>query len=381
VKSLLLFLQNHKKQFLLILSGSILFALGLIIATLFPITSETNLVSPFIEKNIVKKELPLLKYTIPNLKSRRYAPSTITLEKIISETTDYTNLLFSYISDGKKITGQLNLPKIASNNPTKPTPIILLIRGYVPQEIYKTGTGTKNAAKVFAENGYITIAPDFLGFGESDLEPENSWEARFIKPIQITELISSLRTQTTLEYTSLEKSLKATSNPEKLGIWAHSNGGQIALTTLEIMEQSIPTTLWAPVTVPFPYSVLFYTDEMDDEGRATRLWLAEFEKNYDPREFSLTQYLSSLSGPIQLHHGETDDAALITWSNEFVEKIEKINTAREDNDQEIIELTYYTYPNTNHNMVPSWNKAIQKDLSFFEKSFKDIEKKSSLLDL
>ena len=235
--------------------------------------------------------------------------------------------------------------------------------------------------RVFAENGYITIAPDFLGFGESDLEPENSWEARFIKPIQITELISSLRTQTTLEYTSLEKSLKATSNPEKLGIWAHSNGGQIALTTLEIMEQSIPTTLWAPVTVPFPYSVLFYTDEMDDEGRATRLWLAEFEKNYDPREFSLTQYLSSLSGPIQLHHGETDDAALITWSNEFVEKIEKINTAREDNDQEIIELTYYTYPNTNHNMVPSWNKAIQKDLSFFEKSFKDIEKKSSLLDL
>lgn len=380
MNSLLLFLKNHKKQLLLIPSGLILFTAGLIIATLFPITAETPLLSPFIEKNIVKKELPLLQYTIPNLKTRRYAPSAITLEKIILETTEYTSLLFSYISNGKKITGQLNLPKTAFTNPTEPTPIILLIRGYVPQETYTTGIGTKNAAAVFAKNGYITISPDFLGYGDSDPEPENSWEARFIKPIQVIELITSLRTQTVFEYTSLEKNLKATSDLDKLGIWAHSNGGQIALTTLEILEQPIPTTLWAPVTVPFPYSVLFYTDEMNDEGRATRLWLSEFEKNYDPREFSLTQYLSSISGPIQLHHGETDDAALITWSNEFVEKIEKLNKLRENDNQEIIDLTYYTYPNTNHNMVPSWNNAIQKDLSFFEESFKDIEKKSSLLD-
>ncbi len=43
-------------------------------------------------------------------------------------------------------------------------PIILMLRGYVDQEIYETGIGTKNAANYFSANGYITVAPDFLGY-------------------------------------------------------------------------------------------------------------------------------------------------------------------------------------------------------------------------
>jgi dipeptidyl aminopeptidase/acylaminoacyl peptidase len=367
------FWQKHKQK---ILTLSLIFfsiSVGFVIGNFFPITNETPLLSPFVEKGLVKKDLPLLQYTIPNLKSRRYAPSNIVIEKIIKEETDFISFLFSYTSNQKKITGQLNLPKTAINNPKEPTPIILLIRGYVPQEIYGTGMGTKNAASVFAQNGYITIAPDFLGFGESDSDLENSWESRFVKPIQIIELISTIRSQITLEYKSVETNKMVTINPEKLGIWAHSNGGQIALTSLEITGQSIPTTLWAPVTVPFPYSVLFYTDEMDDEGRATRTWLADFEKNYDPREFSLTQYLDSLAGPIQLHHGTADDAALKTWSDEFIEKIEAINKVKESKEQEVIDITYEVYPGADHNMVPNWNEVIQKDLKFFSTEFKKID--------
>jgi hypothetical protein len=367
------FWQKYKKIILHTFSGTLLTFIGFIIGNLFPMTSDAPLLSPFVEKGLVKKELPLLQYTIPNLKSRRYAPSNIVLEEVIAEETNFTSYLFSYTSNQQKISGQINIPGTATKNPTEPTPIILLIRGYVPQEIYSPGMGTKNAAEVFAENGYITIAPDFLGFGESDPEPENSWEARFIKPIQIVELITTIRTQNTLEYKSVETNKKVTIDTEKIGIWAHSNGGQIALTSLEILEQSIPTTLWAPVTVPFPYSVLFYTDEMDDEGRATRVWLSEFEKNYDPRKFSLTQHLDSLVGPIQLHHGDADDAALITWSDEFVEKIEAINKSRESGQKDEIDLTYYSYEGADHNMVPVWNTVIQRDLKFFKNSFKNLE--------
>ncbi len=361
--------QHQQKIFLLLYSVLIIFT-GFILGNFFPISHETPLLSPFVEKTLIKKDLSLLQYTIPNLKTRRYAPSQISIEKITEENNNYFSFVFSYISNQKKITGQLNIPKTAIEKPTEPTPVIVLVRGYVPEEIYDTGVGTKNAAKVFAENGYITFAPDFLGFGGSDPEPENSWEARFIKPIQLVELISTIRSQGYLEFDSVSTSKKATIDPEKIGLWAHSNGGQIALTTLEILEQNIPTTLWAPVTVPFPYSVLFYTDEMADEGRATRTWLSDFEKNYDPREFSLTQYLDSLTGPIMLHHGTADDAALKTWSDEFEDKIEKINEQREVNNQEPIDLTYYTYEKADHNMVPVWNTVIQRDLKFFEQAFK-----------
>lgn len=363
------FWQLHQQKIFLALLVLLTTFGGFMLGNFFPITQETPLLSPFVDKNLVKKELTLLQYTIPNLKTRRYAPSQITLEKIITENPTHTTYLFSYLSNQQKITGQLNIPQEAIQNPTTPTPVILLIRGYVPLETYQTGAGTQNAAKVFAEAGYITLAPDFLGYGESDPEPTDSWEARFIKPIQIVELVSTLRTQAFLEFSSVETTQKASLDPEKLGIWAHSNGGQIALTSLEILEQAIPTTLWAPVTVPFPYSVLFYTDEMVDEGRATRMWLSEFEKNYDPREFSLTQYLESLIGPIQLHHGTVDEAALKNWSDEFVQKIATINTKREENNQPTIELDYYTYPGADHNMLPVWNTVIQRDLKFFNQEF------------
>ena len=56
----------------------------------------------------------------------------------------------------------------------------------------------------------------------------------------------------------------------KIGIWGHSNGGQIALTVLEISQKEYPTVLWAPVSKPFPYSILYYTDEAEDRGKALR---------------------------------------------------------------------------------------------------------------
>ena len=39
--------------------------------------------------------------------------------------------------------------------------------------------GTKRVGEYFAENGYITLAPDFLGYGGSDSESENIFESRF----------------------------------------------------------------------------------------------------------------------------------------------------------------------------------------------------------
>ena len=64
---------------------------------------------------------------------------------------------------------------------------MLGIRGYVDKEEYKTGVGTKNAAAVFAKNGYITIAPDFFGVAGSDDELVDTWTARFEKPMLVAQ--------------------------------------------------------------------------------------------------------------------------------------------------------------------------------------------------
>jgi len=347
------------------------------------ISKSTNeLISPWVE-NPVEHKHPLNQYTINNLKSYQYKPSKVLLTKEVESNEVYSSFLFSFTTMNKTMTGFANIPETCK---AKACPVILLVRGYASKEQYYPGFGTKNAAKVFAENQYITLAPDFFGFAEADSEPENSWEARFIKPINVIELIKTIQNNpiifsnisaddpndsnnnringSTQEFASIEKN--------KIGIWAHSNGGQITLSVLEILNEPIPSTLWAPVTAPFPYSILYFTRTDDDEGKEGRAWLAIFEKNYDVFEFSITQHLDSLTGPIQIHQGGQDKDAPQEWTDSFIEMIKKENQRRadENNEGKLIEYQYFVYPDADHNLLPSqnWQQATQKDLIFFKEN-------------
>jgi dienelactone hydrolase len=248
-----------------------------------------------------------------------------------------------YITNQKRMSTQLIVPDIAT--PSAGFPVILMVRGFVDPSIYETGMGTKNAARVFAKNGYVTIAPDFLGFGDSAPPPTDTLEARFERPQQLLDLLASLKTIQVI-------------NPDRIGIWGHSNGGQISISLLEVSGKSYPTVLWAPVTKPFPYSILYYTDDSNDGGKELRKVLANFEKDYDVYDFSVDKHLSSINAPIELHQGSADTAVPITWSNTFADTLKKANK----------DISYFTYDGADHNLQPAWNTAIARSLAFFNKN-------------
>jgi alpha-beta hydrolase superfamily lysophospholipase len=327
---------------------------------------------------------PLQRYSILNLQQYAFQPSFITLGELLDETAEFQSFSFTYQTMGKTMSGQLNLPRqIATTNP----PVVVMLRGYVPAEVYTTGTGTKNAAGALAKAGYITVAPDFFEYGTSDPDFTDTWEARFAKPIQVIELIKTIETSGIPTTASASASVIAASSSavpsSTIGLWAHSNGGQIALTTLEILRRAIPTTLWAPVTAPFPYSVLYFSDELADEGKEQRAWVAIFEKTYDVFDFSLTQHLGQLTGPVQIHQGTNDDAVLKWWSDEFVDKITAENKRRQTENKALatqsaeiqaqaaplppVEIEYHLYPGANHNLQPGWDTVVQRDIEFFKK--------------
>jgi cephalosporin-C deacetylase-like acetyl esterase len=365
------------KKIFFILICLVCIGIGAAIGTYIDLRSyftRPNFFSPLIVK---EKPLPLLKYSIPALQKQEYTSSVITVDKLIQEYPEFTSYQFSFVTLGKKMTGQLNVPKVSSAQNSAGFPVIVLVRGYVPLSIYKTGVGTKNAAAVFAKKGYLTVAPDFFGYGESDPENSDTWEARFQKPVEVVELIKSIQAIPNLQVNNVPIKM----NAQRIGIWAHSNGGQIALTSLEISQQPIPTTLWAPVTAPFPYSILYFTDEESDEGKNSRQWIANFEESYNVFDFSLTQHLDALHGPVQIQQGLNDEAIHFTWSQEFVDKLKAENKKRESAmnsatpsaevtasaSAQPIEVTFYSYPGTDHNMRPSWDTAIGRDVEFFSK--------------
>lgn len=316
----------------------------------------------FFSKKNTKPDQPLLQYAIPALRAVPRNPSEpLTL---IQDQTDSgrNRWLFSLETLDQTMSGQLTLPTTEVVETSESLPVIVMVRGYIPPEGYQSGDGTRNAAAAYADAGFATLALDFFGFGESDPAPDDVWEGRFIKPLSVLDLIDSLRTHGVPVAEDQLLPVRA------IGLWGHSNGGQIALTTLQALEEPMPTTLWAAVTAPFPYSVLFFSDEDLDEGKAARAWIAQFEALYDAHQFSLTQHLDLLApGPILLHHGTDDQAAIIGWADDFAQKIAAENNRRAALAEPIdpIELTYYRYPGADHNLRPVWSTVVERDITFF----------------
>jgi pimeloyl-ACP methyl ester carboxylesterase len=342
-----------------------------------------------------KPELPYLKYRFQALKKYDFQPSELFIHREIESGAGFTGYQFTFETTGRVMSGQINIPDTATASGVRALPVIIMNRGWAPQATYASGTGTRPAARVFARNGFVTIALDFFGYGESAPEVSDAWEARFIKPINVIELLRTIQTKQSLRVAAdapatLLPLTQLQLDPNRIGFWGHSNGGHITISVLEILSEPIPATVWAPVTAPFPYSLLFFTDEERDEGKGFRRWLADFEKEYDVFEFSITRHLTDLTGPLQIQHGTADDAALVDWSDAFSDRIDAENARRAAVLQEIesaetateaaalratvptaallepIPFTYLRYPGVNHNMQPRWDDAVLADLRFFE---------------
>jgi len=298
------------------------------------------------------KDLPLTQYSYSSLRQKEFAGSAIQIDKTISEGNGYLSRLFHFQVNGRKVSGLINIPVRSGLSP-----VIVMIRGYVDQKAYQTGTGTQHGGEFLAQNGFVTLAPDFFGYGQSDMPNVGPLEERFLTYVTVLQLLASVRN---LNSAFENNNLSVRADVDKIGLWGHSNGGQIALSVLEISGKNYPTALWAPVSKPFPYSILYYTDEVDDHGRALRKVVADFEKDYDSEQYSLTNYLGWIKAPLQLHQGTADEAVPIGWSNLLNQSLQ----------EQKIKVQYFTYPGEDHNFANgSWLTVMQRTTEFYRKEF------------
>jgi len=317
----------------------------------------------YFKKDVIKEKLipkPLLSYTFENLKNTKFPQNQITLGPVISETQDSFSQAF-YFSAPKtplsremdKISGLANIPKKEGEYP-----VIVMFRGFIPQDSYEPGAGTQPSAKELAKNGFITLAPDFLGLGESASPSADPFEGRFQTYTTALTLLSSVQT--------LNKGLESnyvgtiSADLEKVGLWGHSNGGHIALSVLALSGATYPTVLWAPVSKSFPYSILYYADESDDQGKAMRKSLSDFEELYDTQLFSPERYYRWIKAPIEINQGTADREVPYWWSDDLAETLK-------END---VDVTYFTYPGADHNLLPSgWGSAVTNTIDFYKQEF------------
>jgi len=317
-----------------------------------PFSSDFSLAGPSPTPTVA----PLLKYSIDSLSARKPAGKNLRVDALEDEgevvavaEQEFIVRTFSFETDGRRVSGRLTAPSEPGAYP-----VIISIRGYVDREIYYPGLGTDRSANYLAQNGYITLAPDFLGYGTSDDSPIDGLEDRFATYTTVLDLIDlAPEIEASLDEVGVEGIIPDVDN---IGIWAHSNGGQIALTALAATGGSYPTVLWAPVSKPFPYNILYYSDEAPDDGKALRKLVADFEDVYEADEYSFTNYLDQVNAPIQIHQGTADEAIPVPWSSLLVELLQETD----------VEVDYLTYPGENHNFnLGSWENVITATERFY----------------
>lgn len=251
-------------------------------------------------------------------------------------------------SGEKWISGMMNYyPNVGAQSIT-PVPVIIMIRGFAESAGYYPGSGSWRAADELAREGYTTISLDFLGYGHSEAESTDILEARFDKVVQVLDLLETVKAQPWVD-------------KNKIGFWAHSNGGQITLSVLEITGERYPTVLWAPMTQKFPDSVLS-TNDPDSPIHAI---LGEFMKHYDTRRYAFENYYSWIKAPVLIQQGTRDEWCQVEWQQEVIRGI-----GRED-------AQLVVYEGADHNMGGSppagggeiWKEAIKKDILWFRSKF------------
>lgn len=324
-------------------------------------------------KKIEKNVGYLAQYNFENLKKRKNQSSEIkTIGKLlvveearktvlkkyeeegIKKENNFESKAISFESNGKKISGMMNVPLTPKSNKM---PAIIMIRGFAEAENYFIGSGSWKMADELARNGFVTVSLDFLGFGKSESESTDILEARFEKPVSVLDLIESVKS---LDFV----------DSGKIGIWAHSNGGQIAISVLEITGKNYPTVLWAPMTNPFPKSVLETIDENSESGKIVKDRIDQFEKEYDCKLYSIDNFYNDIQAPMLIHQGTVDEWCKVSWQKDLQNKLKKLNKEvsldiRKDND---------------HNLKQSWDDVAKMDIEFFSQKFEKINKPLSPTD-
>lgn len=270
---------------------------------------------------------------IMDLRDREYRGGKIEIEETLTSQNGYTGYIFSYPSDGLKIYGRMNIPE--GNGPF---PVIILNHGYFNQSSFSPGDGTQTMADILVRNGYLTLAPDYRGFGKSENDVDGSRGHNPNYAIDVLNLLASVP--------NFQKA-----DNKRIGMWGHSMGGEVSLRTVEATDKIKAVVLWAPTSTNPSENSSFY-------GRNRRVTPSS---GRDDGAVSSENDLGFITAPISLHQGLSDTEVDPEWSKRLNEVLESEGKTVE----------YFEYPGQDHNFRNlGWDVVSKRTVDFFDKYLK-----------
>jgi uncharacterized protein len=286
--------------------------------------------------------------SVEHLRQQGYPGSALTIEQTLAPGDTYRRYLASYRSEGLRINALMTLPDGAK--PPGGWPVIVVNHGYTPPALYQTTAGYEAHIDAFARNGYIVLRPDYRGHGDSDGDAGGGYDA----PGYTIDVLNAVA--------SIKRHPDAAA--DRIGMWGHSLGGAVTLSTMVVGGDIKAGVVWAGVSGSYDELVALWDERqraLPSESR--QLGNALFAMLGTPAEnplfwdaVSLERYLADLSGPLQLHHSSTDESIPVSFARTLAQQLEEAG--------QLVE--YYEYSGDNHNLTANFDTAITRSLAFFD---------------
>ena len=330
-----------KKQFIVVLT--LFMTACSLLATPVPTPTATIVLPTPTQVTPTPLPTPTLKpyeqYTIDYLRRRAYGGGKIEVLDKLDETDLYTSYSIRYPSDGLNIYGFVNIPKGQG-----PFPMIVSVHGYAPNGTYNVFDTLTDYAAPLAENGYIVVHPGLRNHPPSD-SGDNL--LRVGMSVDVLNLIALLK-----ERENLPAEL-ANANPERLGLWGTSLGGEIALRVLTVSPDIRAAVL---------YSSMSGNEELNSRQLFRVIQDKQFQDDTQvPIEMldriSPMYFYHYITSAVQLNHGTADTTAPISWAVETCDFLESAGV--------YVQCIYY--PDMGHVFNRSNNeKLVMNALEFYQ---------------
>ncbi len=278
-------------------------------------------------------------YTIPALRQRQYGGGFLTELNTMGKHEKFTRYLFQYPSDGLVIAGYVNVPAGKG-----PFPVIIVLHGYSDPDKYETLDYITDAADALTTDGYIVVHPNYRNF-----LPSSKGDALFRVgyAVDVLNLISLIN-----QYTG-KPGMFQKAKADRIGLWAHSLGGEIALRVGVISPDVKAIMLYAPMS--------------GDEKKNSQLMASLQQSIYTQKEMlasdedfaliSPSNYYKFITASVQVHHGDSDSIIPVDWS---IETCKALRDAGRD-------VECYYYEGAEHTFVSRYFKDMGNRVNrFFE---------------